>query len=71
MIIFRDLSAANVLLTSTVPTEADIKLIDFGLHKLLPRQRAAGASAACMLSCFSLQSMNACTLGKLLRTLAS
>ncbi len=48
-IVFRDLSAANVVLTSLVPAEADIKLIDFGLHKLLPKQRAAGARTACML----------------------
>lgn len=35
-IVFRDLSAANVVLTSTVTRGADIKLIDFGLHKLMP-----------------------------------
>jgi serine/threonine protein kinase len=32
-ILYRDLSAGNVLLTSRKPSEADIKLIDFGLHK--------------------------------------
>ena len=40
-IVFRDVSAANVVLTSTVPAKADIKLIDFGLHKRLAAQSAA------------------------------
>ena len=32
-VIFRDLSAANVLLTATKAGQADAKLIDFGLAK--------------------------------------
>ena len=38
-IIFRDLSAANVLLTATKAGQADAKLIDFGLAKETTRQR--------------------------------
>ena len=38
MVIFRDLSAANVLLTSTCSRGADVKLVDFGLAKMLPSQ---------------------------------
>lgn len=34
-IIYRDMSAGNVILTSRETAEADIKLIDFGLHKCL------------------------------------
>lgn len=40
-VVFRDLSAANVVLTDRVPAKADIKLIDFGLHKQLPKRSAA------------------------------
>ena len=38
-IIFRDLSAANVLLTATKAGQADAKLIDFGLAKETTRER--------------------------------
>lgn len=50
MVIFRDLSAANVLLTSTCSRGADVKLVDFGLAKLLPSQAECmqqGAGGAC------------------------
>ena len=40
-IIYRDLSAANVLLTSSHARTADIKLIDFGLIKVVPDQLPA------------------------------
>ncbi len=39
-IIFRDLSAANVMLTSAKLDRADVKLIDFGLAKLAPQRIA-------------------------------
>ena len=38
-IIFRDLSAANVLLTATKAGQADAKLVDFGLAKEATRQQ--------------------------------
>ena len=38
-IIFRDLSAANVLLTATKAGQADAKLIDFGLAKETTKQQ--------------------------------
>ena len=40
-IIFRDLSAANVMLTSTKLDRADVKLIDFGLAKEALRHRSS------------------------------
>ncbi|CAL5224496.1 g7192 [Coccomyxa viridis] len=39
-IIFRDLSAANVMLTSAKLDRADVKLIDFGLAKVAPQRIA-------------------------------
>ncbi len=39
-IIFRDLSAANVLLTSTRMDHANAKLVDFGLAKEAPRRNS-------------------------------
>jgi serine/threonine protein kinase len=52
-IIYRDLSAANVLLTSSNARTADIKLIDFGLIKVVPDQPPAAQQcmgAPCLLS---------------------
>lgn len=35
LIVHRDLKLENILLTSPVPSHADAKLADFGLHKMI------------------------------------
>lgn len=36
MILHRDINPDNIMLTTGVPSQADAKLVDFGLHKSIP-----------------------------------